>query len=766
MSTPLSSPLSSLAASINATIPSSDSVRTLGELLGIPRTEKKTRGKPVTKPFPLTKVVVTARIVGDCAVTTLEEHYANPHKQPLDVTHTMPLPYGAAVTAFEIIAGDRVAKGLCKRTAEAKNDFANALARGKTAAMIESHRDDVHTISLGNIAVGASVIVRMTLVERLECRNGALEYRFPTTIAKKFVPGEPKSHKGSGTSADTDRAPDASHLSPPIRLEGGTALHFSLHYPTAVCTVQSSVNLVVTEEASETIARLSPDATCSGDVVIRLDSRAADATLRAYSDGERTLVILDPPIQRKRDQECRRIASFMLDRSGSMEGTPLDAAKQAVSAALDELGEHDAFELAAFDGNVERFRPSATAVTRENLRSAKEWLATINARGGTDALPALEAACTTPVQAGWVRTVMFVTDGHVAQDGEILNLTNRMDLATRLFVVGIGMAPSNALLARLARLGGGTYLALPERDGIETAMTRFGHEFSGPIAFALREQGTTESSKRDLFSGKSASFFLQGHRDTVSIESIDGRFSATCDATRAPISLGALWARGVVETLEDSLVANPREEAAILESICALGVAHQIQTRCTSFVAIDETGTVDGEPMQIEQPVDDVGCESIMACMLPTPVSNHASRMAFCAPRATESPARNARSNFSSMGFIRGRPAAPQTPSETSVSFTAPPTGKRTLDWSKAMSPPPSMFHALQILYWGVTTEVDRNGALWQQLVELVTSTIASGTRTDDERKVLKKLVNTLGGSYGDGRIINALEELAQRFPT
>lgn len=81
------------------------------------------------------------------------------------------------------------------------------------------------------------------------------------------------------------------------------------------------------------------------------------------------------------------------------------------------------------------------------------------------------------------------------------------------------------------------------------------------------------------------------------------------------------------------------------------------------------------------------------------------------------------------------------------------------------MSPPPSMFHALQILYWGVMTKVDRNGALWQQLVELVTSTIASGTRTDDERKVLKKLVNTLGGSYGDGRIINALEELAQRFP-
>ncbi len=763
MSTPLSSPLSTLAASINATIPTSESTRTLGELLGIPLTQKQTRGKLATKPFPLTKVVVTARIVGDCAVTTLEEHYANPHKQPLDVTHTMPLPYGAAVTAFEIVAGDRVAKGLCKRTAEAKNDFANALARGKTAAMIESHRDDVHTISLGNIAVGASVIVRMTLVERLECRNGALEYRFPTTIAKKFVPGQPKSHKGSGTSADTARAPDASHLTPPIRLEGGTALHFSLHYPTAVCTVQSSVNLVLTLEASETIARLSPDATCSGDVVIRLDSRTADATMRAYSDGERTLVILDPPIQRKRDQECRRIASFMLDRSGSMEGTPLDSAKRALSAALDELSENDAFELAAFDDNVERFRPSATAVTRENVRSAKEWLATINARGGTDAMPALEVACTTPVKAGWVRTVMFVTDGHVAQDGEILNLTNRMDLATRLFVVGIGMAPSNALLARLARLGGGTYLALEDADDIEASMTRFSHEFTGPIAFALREQGTTESSKRDLFSGKSASFFLQGHRDTVSIESIDGRFSATCDATRAPISLGALWARGVVETLEDSLVAKPREEAAILESICALGVTHQIQTRCTSFVAIDESGRVDGEPMQIEQPVDDVACESEMAAELPMRMLNSAPRMAFSAPQFNRPEPRTYSPSMAGRHYFL---AAPKTPSVTSVSFTAPPTGKRTLDWSKAMSPPPSMFHALQILYWGVTTKVDRNGVLWQQLVGLVTSTIASGTRTDDERKVLMKLVNTLGGSYADGSIIDALKELAQRFPT
>ena len=168
--------------------------------------------------------------------------------------------------------------------------------------------------------------------------------------------------------------------------------------------------------------------------------------------------------------------------------------------------------------------------------------------------------------------------------------------------------------------------------------------------------------------------------------------------------------------------------------------------------------------MQIEQPVDDVVYEKVMACVLPTPVLNRASHMVFCAPRATESPARNARSNFSSTGFIRGFPAAPTTP-QTPVSFTAPPTGKRTLDWSKAMSPPPSMFHALQILYWGVMTKVDRNGALWQQLVELVTSTIASGTRTDDERKVLKNFVNALGGSYGDGRIINALEELAQRFP-
>ena len=140
--------MTTLNASINATTPST---RRLGELLGIKSilldrskgTRKGTRNRPwddttqECATFPLTKVVVRTTIVGDCAVTDLAEHYQNTHDVPMDVVHTIPISADGAITQFELVAGERSVKGLCKRTAEARRDFEDAKNRGKTAAIVE-----------------------------------------------------------------------------------------------------------------------------------------------------------------------------------------------------------------------------------------------------------------------------------------------------------------------------------------------------------------------------------------------------------------------------------------------------------------------------------------------------------------------------------------------------------------------------------------------------------------------------------------------------
>ncbi len=734
---------------LSATLAPSNSGKTLGELLGLP-TKGKTRGSEPAV-FPLQRVVVSTRIVGDCAHTTLVEHYSNPHAKPMDVTHTIPLPFGAAVIAFELTSGARVAKGLCKRTDEAKSDFASALARGKTAAMVESVRDDVHTISLGNVPAKTEITVRLELVERLTTRDGTLEYRFPTAISPKFVPGRPTGHTGEGTSPDTDQAPDASFLSPPIRLEGGTSLQFSLVCEGAHCNIKSNAALLVTRQDGQTTASLAPEAKCCGDVVLRFDSRESKTVLRAYTDGERTLVVVHPPSEAQPSLQQPLIASFVLDRSGSMSEERINAAKCAIASALKALRETDSFELTAFDTKVECFSEGPCTASPKNIKKALDWLRKIDAHGGTVAMPALMKSCATAVPSGVARTVLFVTDGDVGNDQELLQLTRQFDPATRLFVLGIGMAPSHAMLSRLARLGGGSYLAIQDRDDIEAEMTRFRLECNGPMAMNLREVGARESVRCDLFAGRSSSFFIEASRESVNIEGSDGEFVGRCTVARTAMDLGSIWARGIIERLEDRIIAEPEICAELEENIAQLGVKHQLLTRFTSFVAVDEQSNVHGEPIAIVQPTDRVKVElAAFDCQMDTmldyasPIADHCAlapaEMAKKAPHR----ASNQRQSFR---FPAAHAAQRQTQSSVPeascppVGFTTAPTGRRALDWGEVMSPGPSVHHAIQILYWGFSTHEDSSSPLWMQLEAILQATAGDASMSDDQRFALLKLL-------------------------
>ena len=624
--------------------PAQPSRRTLGSLLGMepPQDdsesvsaaaldgERRTMGEPAR--LPLARVSASVRIVGDCAQTELQEHYTNTHDRALDVTHTIPLPHGAAVTGVEIRAGDRTVRGACHRTPEARERHRSAKRRGKTSALIEQRRDDIHTIMLANVPAGASIVITLHMVERLRVADGRFEYRLPTGISPKYVPGMAIGHDGEGWSADTTRAPDASHLTPPVLADEGTPFEMDVLLAQGATDIRSSIALERTEEADGSIRLRPASPVASGnDVVIRFWCRDTVPTMRAYSDGARTLVVVDPPLARHPDRERAREVVYVLDRSGSMGFARIEAAKRALTASLRALSPRDRIQILAFSDGCAKFRPRPTLASVDTIEAAIRWVGRIEADGGTNALEALEAACATPVAAKRVRTVLLLTDGHVANDQEILEMTRRMDPATRLFAIGIGTGPSHALLSRLARLGGGSYTSVARDDAIEAEVLAFDHATAGPIAFGLHEIDPEEAPDAprtpaaraasvasagsgsagaslpatvhgDLFAGRAASFFLEGHRDRVRIASLDGHFTAECAVHSSPLPLGALWARDEVERLEDRRVAEPNLQSEIDAQIADLGVTHQIQTRLTSFVAVDEASQVIGDSLSLVQP--------------------------------------------------------------------------------------------------------------------------------------------------------------------
>ena len=611
--------------------------RRLGELLGTPGGGKGRKSLP----FPLLGVTVRAAIAGDCAFSELEERFGNPHDRPLDVTHTFPLPPGAAVVAFEIVAGGRCVEGVCKRIERVRADFESARKRGKTAAKVESVRDDVHVVSLANVPPRTEVTVKLTVVERLRCEEGRFEYRFPTTISPKFVPGATGDPAG-------DSAGDSVGLSPPMRLAGGVPFHFEALMPACLTEVSGSVEFSRTDmgESADGLVRLRPLAglTCNGDLVLRMSSRGESIGLRAFTDGERTLVVVDPPARRKPELEAPRIATFLIDRSGSMDGERLVAAKRAVAEAIATLGPQDRFEILAFNDGVEAFSKGPQPATEPVIKEATTWLAALQAQGGTEALPALRHACRVPPPAGTIRTVLLVTDGGVGNDGELLEFTRSLDPATRLYTIGIGESAFLSLVDRLARLGGGTSVFLKDSDDIRAEIARFESALAGPMAYGLGEANSESIGVRDLFAGRSAVFFIEGPRARVRITSVDGRFAGECAVQVAPMPLGALWARERVLSLEDRIAGRPEDREVLEAKIVEIALKQSIQTRLTAFVAVDENSQVEGDPIEVVQPVEVPRDVVRYARMAPTRGGMRESGVCYSAPDADRT--RNAARSF------------------------------------------------------------------------------------------------------------------------
>ena len=82
---------------------------------------------------------------------------------------------------------------------------------------------------------------------------------------------------------------------------------------------------------------------------------------------------------------------LLLDRSGSMGGWKMVAARRAAARIVDTLTAGDRFAVLAFDDRVERppaSAPGLAAATDRNRFRAVEYLARVDARGGTELLAA------------------------------------------------------------------------------------------------------------------------------------------------------------------------------------------------------------------------------------------------------------------------------------------------------------------------------------------------------------------------------------------
>lgn len=585
--------------------------------------------------LPLDSVDVRAAITGLTAGLEVTQGFRNPFDIPLEATYVFPLPDRAAVTGLRMEAADRVIEGTLKERGQAREDYDTAIAAGQRAAIAEEERPDVFTMRVGNILPGERVTVTLTLNQPLPYEDDAATFRFPLVVAPRYIPGHPmpETPAGDGVAPDTDAVPDASRISPPVLLPGfpnPVRLSLAVEIDPAglpLTEVRSSLHVVSTETEGRTTVRVEPGERLNRDFILRLgfaEAQSEAASLALTPDGTFTLTVL-PPAEVARPRP--RDVVLLLDRSGSMDGWKMVAARRAAARIVDTLTEADRFAVLSFDHTVERPRELgsglSTATDRNRFR-AVEHLAGLTARGGTEMLSPLLEGMGLLADSGRDRVLVLITDGQVGNEDHILSRIEPQlaagGRAVRIHAVGIDRAVNAGFLGRLAAVGQGRFELVESEDRLDEAMEHIHHRIGAPLVTGLSLDWSGLDVVPDTVTPRRLGALFPGVPLVISGRHRGARedSSATVRGTtalgerwerRAATSMtrdGAatsVWARGHLRDLEDRYaIGGPEDlERRIVETSLRFGVL----CRFTAFVAVDTRVATEGEPThKVIQPVE------------------------------------------------------------------------------------------------------------------------------------------------------------------
>ncbi|HKP57388.1 MAG TPA: VIT domain-containing protein [Polyangiales bacterium] len=550
--------------------------------------------------LPLQSTALRVQAAGGIARVVLEQRFENQHPDPLAVTYTFALPAEAAVSGFAFAIGERRIEGQVEKRSAAREQFEQAIAEGKTAALFEQERSSLFRQELGNVPPGAEVRCEIVIDQRLRwIDEGAWEWRFPLAAAPRYLGGADRVADREQIAFEV-----AATLAPRASLQMAVADVLA-----AGATPESPSHRIRPGDAGRIELDDGNQTALDRDLVVRW--RVAGLAPSVHARAERSeqradahaLLTIVPPLAAAHAQSVARDLIVLLDTSGSMQGEPLDQARRVAMALVDGLGDRDRVELIEFSGAPRRFRKTALLGTSANKRAALEWLAKLRASGGTEMRDGVLEALA-PLRTEAQRQVVLITDGLIGFEQEIVQtVLEKLPRGSRVHTVGVGSSVNRSLTGPTARAGRGVEVVIGLGEDPERAAARIRARTEQPIVVDVELSGDALQEAApacipDLYAGApvlvSARVRPEGGELVVSGRTPIGSWEQRVYVEPKSGSglLASLFGREAVEDAEMRLAAGADHEE-IDRLVEKLGLQYRISTRLTSWIAFDTTPSVD-----------------------------------------------------------------------------------------------------------------------------------------------------------------------------
>ena len=568
-------------------------------------------GKYVEAPKVATDYTTT--VTGPVARTVVTQQFYNPSESFVEGVYVFPLPDNSAVDTLKIISGTRVIVGEVKEKQEAKRVYEQAKADGHAAALLEQQRPNMFTNSVANIGPHEKVLVQFEYQETLTQSAGTYSLRLPLVVAPRYQPQplvQSVDFNDKGLAANSSTAvPQPPVLNPAVDgVSNPVSITVNLNAGFALGDVQSSfhkVDIVDRGDRARVVSLSGPvPADRDFELTWAAEGTAPQAGLfkETRNGHDYLLGFVTPPNADGIGKELPRDITFVIDNSGSMGGTSMPQAKQSLLYGLAQLKPNDLFNVIRFDDTMTNVFGGAVPASEGNLKTAQQFVDNLQANGGTEMVPPMQAALSdaTPLDKSHLRQIVFITDGEISNEQQLFESIVKGRGRTRLFMVGIGSAPNTYLMTRASELGRGTYTQIGEPKQLNARMTelfsKIGHPVITDLKATLSGGGKiTPENLPDLYRGEPVMFYADAASLSGAVK-ITGKIgdqpwevSLPVDKAASGAGISKLWARRKIAEFEVAATLGQMQQADMDRAILAVALEHQLVSSQTSLIAVDNS---------------------------------------------------------------------------------------------------------------------------------------------------------------------------------